>query len=182
MHSTSRCARLIFTWCPRQGWELHPRTTRGGGRARPPLPMLSPPPRVQIPLHPTPPRTPRLSWVPSFIPAVLSIPLPSHGATGAPRDPPIPAAERDVSRESGFYSHCLCCSLSRLLTTFSTQNFPVINIPAHGRKLCFSYTSPLLLSEPLPAARIPCASPRLFLPAPLRYFRHATKSAAAQGP
>lgn len=68
------------------------------------------------------------------------------------------------------------------LTTFSTQNFPVINIPASWQETCFSYASPLLLREPFPAAPAACSSPQLFLPTPLRYSRHAAKSAPAQRP
>lgn len=140
------------------------------------LPMASTPPRVQIPLHPTFPCISQLS----FAPPVLTVPLLSQGATGHPWDPPVPTAEQSASWKRGFYSYCLCFSLSRLLMTFSTQNFPVINIPTHGRKpaflillLCFSKSCFQHLALLAPA-------PIFFLPAPLRYFRHATKSAAAQ--
>lgn len=172
MHSTSRCACLMFTWCPRQGWKLHPRAATGGGRHSPAPPQphgykshtILPPPHIPTALgtvlHPS------------------SAPHPSP-ITPAPHGT-LPTSLR--SWEFASCSPCLCCSLSRLLATFSTQNFPVINIPAPWQETCFSYASPLLLREPFPAARAPCASPPLFLPAPPRYFRHVAKSAAAQRP
>lgn len=101
----------------------------------------------------------------------------THGHQ-TPTDPPNPTAGQAVSWEISSCSPC--CSLSRLLATFPTQNFPVINIPASWQETCFSCASPLLLTEPFPAAHAPCASPQLFLPAPPRYSRHAAKSAAAK--
>lgn len=69
-----------------------------------------------------------------------------------------------MSRESGFYSHCLCCSLSRLLTTFSTQNFPVINIPAHGRKLAFLILLPCFSESRFQQLALPAPAPGRFSP------------------
>lgn len=131
---------------------------KGRRQAERGLPASSPAPRVQILLHLTSPHTSQLPWALSFTPPVLTIPLPSLTATAPPQDPPVPTAEPGVSLENGFYTHCICCSFSRLLTTFSTQNFPVINIPAHGRKLaflipllCFSESSFQQLMLPVPA-------------------------------
>ena len=119
-------------------------------------------PWVQIQVHPASPRTSQLPWALSFTPPVLAIPLPSQGATRPPWDPPVPAAEWGVSRESSFYSHCLCCSLSRLLTTFSTQNFPVINIPAHGRKLAFLILLPCFSGSCFQQLALPAPAPSCF--------------------
>lgn len=127
---------------------------KGRRQAERVLPVSSPAPRVQILLRVTSPHTSQLPWALPFTPPVLTTPLPSHTATGPPWDPPVPTAELGVS----FYTHCICRSLSCLLTTFSTQNFPVINIPAHGRKLaflilllCFSKSSFQQLMLPAPA-------------------------------
>lgn len=86
--------------------------------------------------------------------------LSHHSGHQTPRGPSQPHCGQGLS--SGIASFGPCCSPSRLLTTFSTPNFPVINIPASWQETCFSYAAPLLLREPFPAAPAPsCFSPLL---------------------
>lgn len=185
MHSASRCARLIFTWCPRQDWKLHPRTTRGGGRHSVGSSYRAHPHSSPTGANLTP------SHVPTHIPAAFGKVLHPAGAhhpspiTWDHRTPTGPS--RPCFRAGREPGKQLLQPLPLLLSQPPAHDLFNPNLSSHKytsswQETCFSYTSPLLLRETFPAARAPCASPQLFLPAPLRYFRHATKSAAAQRP
>lgn len=179
MHSTSRCACLIFTWCLRQGWKLHPRTTRGGRQAQRGLPMLSPPlrqpHRCKSHYIPHPHAHPGcLGHYPSLLRCSPSFP-PSHGATKRPVGPSRPCCR--AGHEPGKQ---LLQPLPLLLSQLPAHDLFNPKLSSHKytsswQETCLSYACPLLLREPFPAALTPCTSPWSFLPAPLRYFRHATK-------
>lgn len=90
MHSTSRCACLMFTCCPRQGWKLHPRAATGGGRhsPAPPQPHGYKSHTILLPPH-----------IPTALGTVLhpsSAPHPSPIAPAPPWDPPNPTAELGI--------------------------------------------------------------------------------------
>lgn len=167
------------------GLETSSPHNKGRRQAQCGLPVLSPPLRPprwcksHCTPHPhTPPSCPGHSPSPLWCSPSLSI-TQGHRTPMGPSDP--------------------CCRAGCELGKKLLQPLPLLlaRLPAHDlfnpklsshkytsswQETCFSYTSPLLLQESLPAARAPCASPQSFLPASLRYFRHAAKSAAAQGP
>lgn len=165
MHSPPRCACLISTWCPRQGWKLHPRTARAGSRQSPALQPQGYKPHTILP----PPHTP------GHCPSPLQC-SPSLSITRGPQTPRGPSQP-----------HCRAgCELgNRLFQPLLLPQPPphdLFNPKLSSHKYTSLMAGNLLFLCCSPASQrgiSSSSSPQLFLPAPPRYSRHAEKSAAA---
>lgn len=147
------CLHLVS----KEGLESPSPHSKGSGKARSRLPTPSPPPWVQIPLHPHLPPASGTILHPSGAHHPVLITLGHQTSMG----PPVPL-QIWVRAGKAALRAAASAALSRPLTTFSTQNFPVIIYQACGRKIAFLILLPCFSESCFQQLTLPAPAPGCF--------------------